>query len=339
LEVDLFFKAALIFFLLIFSGLFSGSETALFSLTLLQRERLRKSGNKRAALIDKLLLRPRRLIVTILMGNDLVNIAASVIATYFFVSLLGEHGKWLTIAIMTPLTLILAEVIPKTIGVTHNEKIAPLISAPLNTFAKLISPLRWIFIKLTDCFMKLSGMEKYKPSPTIMEDDFRDMVDLSYKNGELKIVERDLIHNVFEFSDTHVSEVMIPKENMFCLHHDMDAESIVKFVKKNHYSRIPVFKENINNIIGILYVKDLLKVVTKKYKGKAELLPGICRRPYFIQENKKIDEVFYSMKQQRTHIAICLTEQGKVSGLITLEDLLEELFGEIYDEHDPVDVS
>ena len=338
MEVNLFFKAALIIFLLIFSGFFSGSETALFSLSLLQRERLRKSGNKRAALIDKLLLRPRRLIVTILMGNDMVNIAASVIATYLFVSLFGEHGKWVAIAAMLPLTLIFAEVIPKTLGVTHNERIAPLISAPLNTFAKLISPLRWIFIKLTDCFIKLLGIEKHKPSPTIMEDDFRDMVDLSYKDGELKIVERDLIHNVFEFSDTHVFEVMTPKENIFCLPYDMDAESIVKSVKQNHYSRIPVFKGNINNIIGILYAKALLKVVTKKYKGKAKLLPGICRTPYFIKENMKIDEVFYSMQQQRTHIAICLNEQGKVSGLVTLEDLLEELFGEIYDENDPVDV-
>lgn len=339
MEVDLFFKAALIIFLLIFSGLFSGSETALFSLSLLQRERLRKSGNKRAALIDKLLLRPRRLIVTILMGNDMVNIAASVIATYLFVSLFGEHGKWVTIAAMLPLTLIFAEVIPKTLGITHNERIAPLISRPLNVFAKLISPLRWIFIKLTDNFIKLLRIEKHKSSPTIMEDDFRDMVDLSYKNGELKIVERDLIHNVFEFSDTHVFEVMTQKENIFCLPHNMDAESIIKAVKKNHYSRIPVFKENVDNIIGILYAKALLKLVTKQYKGKAKLLPGICRRPYFIKENMKIDEVFYSMQQQHTHIAICLNEQGKVSGLVTLEDLLEELFGEIYDEHDPVDVS
>jgi putative hemolysin len=164
------------------------------------------------------------------------------------------------------------------------------------------------------------------------------MVDLSYKNGELKTVERDIIHNVFEFSDTRAFEVMIPKENIFCLPYDMDAESVVKSVKKNHYSRIPVFKGNIDNIIGILYAKALLRVVTKKYKGKAKLLPGICRRPYFIKENMKVDEVFYFMKQQHTHIAICLTEQGKVSGLVTLEDLLEELFGEIYDENDPVAV-
>lgn len=336
MEVDLIFKAALIIFLLVFSGLFSGSETALFSLSLLQRERLRKSGNKRAALVDKLLLHPRRLIVTILMGNDMVNIAASVIATYLFVSLFGEHGKWFTIVAMTPLTLIFAEVIPKTIGVTHNETIAPFISVPLNIFAKFISPLRWIFIKFTDCFITLLGIEKHKPSPTIMEDDFRDMVDLSYKNGELKIVERDLIHNVFEFSDTHVLEVMTPKENMFCLPYDMDAESLIKSVKQNYFSRIPVFKGNIDNIIGILYAKDLLKVITKKYKTKSRLLPGICRRPYFIQENEKVDEVFYTMKQQRKHIAICLNERGKVSGLVSLEDLLEELFGEIYDEHDPV---
>ena len=339
MEVDLLFKAALIFFLLIFSGFFSCSETALFSLSLLQRERLRKSGNKRASLVDKLLLRPRRLIITILMGNDLVNIAASVIATYLFVSLLGEYGKWVTIAAMTPLTLIFAEVIPKTIGITHNERIAPLISVPLNIFAQLISPFRWFFIKLMDCFMKLSGIKKHKPSQTIMEDDFRDMVDLSYKDGELKIVEKDLVHNVFEFSDTHVFEVMIPKEKIFCLPYDMDIESVIKSVKQNHFSRIPVFKGTVDNITGIFYAKDLLKVVTKKYKGKSKLLPVICRRPYFVQESMKVDEVFYTMKQRRTHIAICLNEQEKVSGLVSLEDILEELFGEIYDEHDPVDVS
>ncbi len=126
--------------------------------------------------------------------------------------MLGEHGKWATIAIMTPLTLLFAEVIPKTFSVAHNERVAPFVSRPLDLFGRLISPLRWIFNYVANSIIKLSGIEKRKASPAIMEDDFRDMVDLSHKEGELKKMEKELIHNVFEFSDTHVFEVMTPVE-------------------------------------------------------------------------------------------------------------------------------
>ncbi len=333
MEIPLIFKAGIIFFLLIFSGFFSGSETALFSLSLIQRERIRKRETGKAALIDKLLMRPRRLIVTILVGNDMVNIAASVVATYFFVSLFGEHGKWATVAIMTPLTLIFAEVIPKTLAITHNERIAPFVSRPIYLFAKLVAPMRLIFNKVSDFIIKLLGFEKQKAPSTIMEDDFRYMVDLSHKEGELKSVERDLIHNVFEFSDTHVFEIMIPLEKMFCLPDDIEASEIINSVKQKH-SRIPVYRESADNIVGILYAKDLLKVDTKKLSGKAKLLPGICRKPYFVPDTEKVDELFYALKQRRIHMAVCMNKEGKVSGLVTMEDLLEELFGEIYDEHD-----
>ena len=145
MKFNLIIKFGIIFFLLIFSGFFSGSETALFSLSLMQRERIRRSKSKKAAVIDRLLMHPKQLIITILMGNDLVNIAASVVATYLFISILGEHGKWATIVIMTPLTLLFAEVIPKTFSVAHNERVAPFVSGPLYLFSKLIIPLRWIF--------------------------------------------------------------------------------------------------------------------------------------------------------------------------------------------------
>ena len=186
MDLSILIKIIIIFFLLLFSGFFSGSETAMFSLSLMQRERIKRSENKRAALIEKLLSQPKRLIITILMGNDMVNIAASVVATYLFVSLVGEHGKWATIAIMTPVTLIFAEVIPKTFCIAHNERVAPLVSGPLYLFSGLIAPLRWVFNESANLIIKFSGFEKRKAPSTIMEDDFRDMVDLSHKEGELK---------------------------------------------------------------------------------------------------------------------------------------------------------
>jgi len=306
----------------------------MFSLSLIQRERIKRSGGERAALIEKLLLQPKRLIITILMGNDLVNIAASVVATYLFVSLVGEYGKWATIAIMTPVTLIFAEVIPKTFCVAHNERIAPFVSGPLYLFSKLITPLRWVFNESANLIIKFSGFEKRKAPYVIMEDDFRDMVDISHEDGELKKMEKELIHNVFEFSDTNVFSVMTPLDKMFCLTENMDIETITRHVKDSHFSRIPVCKENINNITGVLYVKDLLKIKIKKISGDIKPLPKICRKPFFIPETTKVDKLFYILKQKHTHIAICLNEQEKVSGLVTMEDLLEELFGEIYDEHD-----
>lgn len=301
----------------------------------MQRERIRRSKPKRAALIDRLLMHPKQLIITILMGNDLVNIAASVVATYLFVSMIGgEYGKWVTIAIMTPLTLLFAEVIPKTFSVAHNERVAPFVSRPLDLFGRLISPLRWVFNESANLIIKFLGIEKQKALPAIMEDDFRDMVDLSHKEGELKKMEKEFIHNVFEFSDTHVFEVMTHLEKMFYLTEDMDIDTILKHIKKTPFSRIPVCKETADKITGILYVKDLLKVKIKKISGKTKLLPKICRKPFFIPETKMVDELFYTLKQKHTHIAICLNEQGMVSGLVTMEDLLEELFGELYDEHD-----
>lgn len=324
----------IIVFLLLFSSFFSGSEAALFSLSLLQREKLSQSGTKSGQIIDKLLSGPRRLIVTILMGNDMVNIAASVVATYMFSALFGESGKWITLAVMTPLTLIFAEVIPKTISASHNEQMAIFVSRPLDLFAKIISPLRWTFDKFADILIRLMGVKSHGSAPPIMEDDFLEMVDLSHEDGVIKRTERDLIHNVFEFSDVLVQDVMTRLENMFCLPYDIKPNELIKAVKENHFSRIPIYRENINNIVGILYAKDLLKLDLSKTTPKSGFLQSISRRPYFVKETMKVESLFQALKQRRMHMAICLNEKGNVSGLITMEDILEELFGEIYDEYD-----
>ncbi len=332
-----YINLSIIIFLLIFSGFFSGSEAALFSLSRIQRERIKKKNAKCALVIEKLLKRPRRLIVTILIGNDLVNIAASVVATYLCVSLFNDYGKWVAMAAMTPLTLIFAEVIPKTVSVNNNERLAPFAARIISSFATLIAPLRWVFDGTAQFFIRLTGAAGDDCTPAIMEDDFLDMVNLSHEGGELKGVERDLIHNVFEFSDSHVFEVMTPLDKMFSLPHDADVETIIRCIKSNPFSRIPVYRRSPDDIIGILYTKDLLRFDLKKNRNRRNILQKISRRPLFIQETCKVDELFHILKRRRKHIAICLDEHEHVSGLVTMEDLLEELFGEIYDEYDKAD--
>ncbi|MCD6184840.1 MAG: HlyC/CorC family transporter [Deltaproteobacteria bacterium] len=338
MEIPLYINLGIIFFLLIVSGFFSGSEAALFSLSILQRERIKKNNSKRALIIEKLLKHPGRLIVTILIGNDLINITASVVAAYLCVSIFGSHGKWIAMAAMTFLTLLFAEVIPKTVSINNNERFAPFVSGIIYSFAVVITPLRWIFDSIAKFLIRSIGMSGDNLNSTIMEDDFLDMVNLSYKGGELKGVERDLIHNVFEFSDAHVFEVMTPLDKMLSLSHDTNGEMIIKCVKNNPFSRIPVYEKSIENITGILYAKDLLKFDIKKIKGQSNILQKITRRPFFVQETKKVDELFYILKNRHMHMAICLNEHGRVSGVVTMEDLLEELFGEIYDEYDKANI-
>ncbi len=333
MEIKILYSVTILL-LLIFSGFFSGSETALFSLSSIQRERIKRKNKKKSLIINKLLSRPRALIVTILIGNDMVNIAASVIATSFFVSISKEHGDWLAMAVMTPLTLIFAEVIPKTIAITYNEKFAPLISVPLNIFSKIIFPIKFLLYNISITLAKIIGFKKQHASTAIMEDEFRTLVDQSHESGELNKAERDLIQNVFEFNDTHAFEVMTPLDEIFSLSEDVTIEKAINNIKQTKYLRIPVYKYRPENIVGILYTKDLLKINSLKRNGNIKIIQKIYRKPYFISENIKIDELFHILKKKRIHIAICLNKQGKVTGLVTMEDLLEELFGEIYDEYD-----
>ncbi|RPH51812.1 MAG: HlyC/CorC family transporter [Desulfobacteraceae bacterium] len=325
---------SIILLFLVFSGFFSGSETALFSLSSIQRERIKRAGTKKSLLIGKLLSRPRKLIVTILIGNDMVNIAASVIAASLFVSFNKEHGEWIAMAVMTPVTLIFAEVIPKTLAMTYNEKVAPFVCGPLHFFSKLIFPIRAILYNISVFLLKIVGFEKSHIVTAIMEDEFRALVDQSHESGEINRAERDLIHNVFEFSDTYAFEIMTPLIEIFSLSEAITIEKAVKIVQQSRFLRIPVYRDSFENIVGILYTKDLLKINTAKSGGIKDTIQKICRKPFFVYENIKTDDLFHILKKKRIHIAICKDNQGKVSGLLTMDDLLGELFGEIHDEYD-----
>lgn len=328
-----YLKLIAIFILLLISGFFSGSEASLFSLNLIQKERLKSRSAIMASLIDLLIHKPKQLIITILVGNDMINITASVIATGLFVSLFPETGEWITIAVMTPVTLIFAEVIPKTIAVAYNEKLTPFVSRPLLAFYRVILPIRWFFEVTAEGLINMMGINKKDKEQVIMEDDFRDMVDLSHKDGEILGLERDLIHKVFEFSDTRVANVMTPYKLIQSIPDGLEFNEVAKRARRARHSRLPVYSKNKRNIIGFLYVKDLLKV-SRNQKNNKSVINELLRPALFVLDTRMIDEIFYFLKEKRTHIAICHNENGDISGLVTMEDLLEELFGEIYDEND-----
>jgi putative hemolysin len=306
-------------------------------LNLIQKERLKKKSGKALNLVEILTHHPKQLIITILVGNDMVNIAASVLATSFFVSIFNDMGEWITIAVMTPVTLIFAEVVPKTIAVAHNERLAPFVVGPIHSFHRFILPVRWLFDVTADAIIKLTGIYKKEKEPVIMEDDFRDMVDLSHMDGEIHELERELIHNVFEFSDTQVKSVMTPFKSINAISEDIKYNDLLKHVAKSKYSRLPVYSGKKSNIIGILYIKDLLKVKPDQRSSK-KIISSLLRQPYYVLDTRMVDDVFYTLKDKRIHITICHDTNGDISGLITLEDLLEELFGEIYDENDQEEI-
>lgn len=333
MELLILVKIILIFILLCFSSFFSASETALFSLGSLKLFQLKESNHPRSSLIQELIEKPRRLLITILVGNESINITASALAASLCISLVGDQGKWIAIAIMTPLILIFGEVLPKTIAVSNSEKISSWVSRPISIFSRVIFPIRWIIRMVVDRITFLFGKQGEKEESIFFEEEFKELVEVGHKEGIIEKEEREMIHKILRFGDTIVSSIMTPRSGMFTLPHDLDLDHIIKEVTDNHLSRIPIYKQKKNNIIGVLNAKDLLTLRNTQDTTSTSIL-SIIRQPYFVPEDKKIHEVFKEFQDNKIHLALVVNENGNVIGLFTMEDLLEELFGEIYDEFD-----
>jgi len=330
LELIILVKIILIFILLCFSAFFSGSETALFSLGSVKLFQLKESNHPKASLIQELLEKPRRLLISILIGNESINITASALVASLCISLAGTQGKWLAIAIMTPLILIFGEVIPKTIAVSYSEKSSLLVAKPISIFVRIIFPIRWIIRIVVDRLTSLLGKQEEKEESIFFEEEFKELVEVGHKEGIIEKEEREMIHKILKFGDTLVSSIMTPRSDMFSLPYDSDIDHIIREINENHFSRIPIYKHEKNNIIGVLNAKDLLTLRNKQ----ATTIISIIRKPYFVPKGKKIQEVLNEFQDKKIHLALVVNEYGSVIGLVTMEDLLEELFGEIYDEFD-----
>lgn len=325
-------KLFLLFVLLLSSAFFSTTEAAFFSLSRLRLRQLQDSDTRSSAIINKLLTHPDDLLITILMGNTLVNLGASATATVIATGIFGNKGVGIAIGVMTFMILIFGELIPKTIGIQKPHNIVVFAAPAAYFFLKLFSPFVWILRKITTITIKeVSGVE-YSKDRTITEEELRTIIDVGQKEGIIGKKEREMIHRVFEFGDTMVKEVMIPRTDMFCMEINSTAEDVLKAIKEKSHSKIPLFEGNIDNIIGILHIKDLLAFLKE---GKPKFaIRNLLRNPYFVPETKRVDNLLKEFQAKKIHMAIVVDEYGGTAGLIAMEDLLEELVGEIRDEFD-----
>jgi len=315
------------------SAFFSGAEAALFSLSTVQVERLRERGGLAGRIIAALLQRPTNLIMTFLVGNELVNVALTVTVTSLALLLFNGGGEYLAIIGTMIMLLLCGEVTPKSIAVRYPERIAGLVAWPIQAFDYAITPLRWGLRKLVDAVM---GAHAERPISLITADEFKTLVDISEDEGIIDQRERHLIQRVFEFAGHRVSEIMTPRTDIFGLEVGESLVTALPKIKDNRFSRIPVYEGTIDQVIGILYAKDLLP-----YSRHPELqvkLQDLLHPVFFVPESKQIDDLLREFQRNKVHMAIVVDEYGGVSGLVTMEDALEELVGEIVDEFDTEEV-
>jgi CBS domain containing-hemolysin-like protein len=312
------------------SSFFSSSETALFSISKIKALHIAKDGSKTGQLILNMKQDSQTLLTTILIGNNLVNIGASAIATSIAISYLKSNAVGIATGTMTLLILIFGEVFPKTFANHNNILVARIVIYPLLWLSKLFFPL----VYLLNFIPKLHGSSDTSHE-TVTEDELMTMVEVVEEDGEIKEEEKEFITNIFEFDDTSCSEIMTPRADMFVIDvsQDMDIGEIIQ----TGYSRIPVIEDTIDNIIGILHVKDLFSSFQKACESDSDVpleVKKIMKKPYFIPESQKLDSLLQDFKQKKNHIAVVVDEHGGISGIVTLEDVIEEIIGEIVDETD-----
>jgi CBS domain containing-hemolysin-like protein len=320
----MFDQIVILIILLALSGFFSSSETALFSISQTKARHLAKSGGRTGALICLMKDDPHRLLSTILIGNNVVNVGAASLATTITLGVFPDYAVGIATGGMTFLILVFGEVLPKSIATRNNILIARLVIYPIYWLSILFYPV----LLFLNFIPYLTG--KIKKSPRVTEEELMTIVEAVEEEGQIKEEERELIHNIFEFDDTNASEIMTPRGDMFVI--DAHAPLDLPAILASGYTRLPVIEGDIDHIIGILNLKDLY------YHSVTSDAPvdvrKIMRPPYFVPEHKKLDKLLQQFKKRRNHMAVVVDEHGGVSGLITLEDALEELVGDISDETD-----
>ncbi len=332
-----YIEIPLLLILFFLSGFFSGSETALFSLSKIQIEKLVQTHPKKGQKIRNLLEQPRRLIITILLGNEFVNIAISSISAGIVIQIIGQKIPWINILIVLPLLLLFGEITPKTIAIKNNERFSTFIISPLIYFTHWITPLRWFIRNISDRVVNLFVKESARKGSLLTEDVIKTIIEDGEKEGILDSIEKEFIYNIFDFGDARVDEVMTPRANLFYLPAEMPLQEMIQQIKEKHYSKVPIYKENRDDIIGILFATDLIGLTPEEIIDSETTLRRISRKPYFIPSTKRADELFKTFQRKKISIAIVLDEYGGVLGLVTMEDLLEEIFGEISDEYEKED--
>lgn len=329
MSLELFIELLLFIILMGLSAFFSSSETAFFSLNPVQLEQMRRDDNSKLDLIKHMLSEPRRLIVTILIGNEFVNVAASVISASIVITLLGAENKYFNLIIMVPILLLVGEITPKTLALRHNAAFATVQSRPISLFEKLITPIRWIVRIVADGITTMIvGKERARGS-IVTEDLFRTLAHEAEQEGVVDYHEARFIDQIFEFSRKTVADVMTPRSAMFCLPIETPPADIVRELQKSRHSRVPLYQGHRDTIVGILYTRDLLRPASESNLEKPGAIQSLLREPLLIPEVKPTVELFETFRKRNLTFALTVDEYGGVTGLVTMKDLLEHIFGEI----------
>ena len=319
----------IIIFCVLFSGYFSATETAFSSLNRIRVKNLAEKGDKKAKLVLDLLENFDSLLSTILIGNNIVNIACASVATLLFVKLLGEEqGPSVATIVITIVVLIFGEVTPKSIAKENPEKFAMFAAPFLNVLMIILTPFNFLFIQWKKLISKVFHTEN---DYSITEEELLTIVEEAEQEGRIDEQESSLIRSAIEFSEQEAIDILTPRIDIVGVPHDATKEEIAQVFEETNYSRLPVYKESIDHIIGILYQKDFYNLDDEETSFEHIIRPAL-----FITESKKIGELLQELQNKKSHIAIVLDEYGGTTGIVTLEDILEELVGEIWDEHDEV---
>ena len=341
MEIDLsvFLRMLALGILIVLSAFFSSSETALFSLSKLQLQKFKESKTPRTQIILWLLAQPKHLLITILLGNEVVNIAISAISTSLVIFFLADYfhpldPKWLNILIVVPFILLFGEVIPKTLAIQNNERFATFESPILAAFRKVVNPFVWLIFKLTDLVVYLIVGERTRKDHPLMEEEFITLIEDSSEAGVIGENEKQLIYRVFDLGNMPVSKIMEPRGSIFSLPIDMPLPEMMAEVSEHHRPAVPIYEGYRDRIIGILYAKTLLNLTQHQIEQGSETLKHILVDPVFIPETKQVYDLFREFQFKKNQIAIVLDEFGGVIGLVDIEDILEELFGRIEERQD-----
>ena len=330
-DLPLFILLVLLVFM---SAFFSSSETALINMSKIRLKHLVKEKVKNADKLEKLYEDSNKLIGAILIGNNIVNVATSSIATIITTSRFSNAGLGISVGLTTLVILIFGEITPKNLALKNSESISLFVAPIILFLVRIFTPILFILNNISNLLSALLGQRNDDKKPTITQDELKTIVDVSNQEGVLETDETEMIQNIFEFKDLTVDDIMIQRMDIVAISADMSYDEIIDVFKNRQLSRLPIYEDTIDDIIGVLYAKDLF--FTEQSKEDFDI-KAVMREPVFVNEFVKISDFFKKMQQVKTHIAIVLDEYGGVAGIVTMEDLVESIVGDIYDEYDQQD--
>jgi len=328
----------IIIFCLLLIALLSSSEVAFIAVNRIKLRSLIEKGDGRASIVQKIRDEHDRLFSAVILSGNLFTILATSLGTTVALRLFGENiGIVIATVVMTFLTVVFGELAPKTFAASHAEGIALSMARLIQLYMRLLSPIVWIFRESSNLIIRLFGGE-IKPAPQFLtEEEMKAMISIGEEEGTLEREEKEMLHNVFEFGDKKVSEAMVPRTEVVAIDEDAVVADVLKLVAERGYSRYPVIRENVDNITGVLYVKSILKRMAQEEITPQTPIKGFVKEAYYIPESKMVTALLDEMQKGKFQIAIVVDEHGGTAGLITLEDIIEEIVGGLQDEFEAIE--